>query len=89
MTRAEEILKLAEAVKPTPPGNPFKTQWKYSPGGKVPIHMKMRSKKNRQLTNRRNQAYSKPWSGQSNHPKDVSSTPLSSKENDTPIKRIG
>ena len=89
MTRAEYILQMAEAVKTTPPGNPFKNQWKYSPGGRVPIHMKMRKAKNTELKNRRSAAYTKPWDKQDNHPKDKSSTPLTSQRNESPVSRTG
>ena len=85
MTRAEEILSLLEVV-PTKPGAAFKSQYRYSPGATVPMHLKRRKMKNTMMTRNRNAAYPKPWKTADKRPRDMSSTPLKGND-ETPISR--
>ncbi len=89
MTRAEEILYLIDEVKPTKPGGAFKGQYRFNPGPKKPVHLRMRQDKMKARKSLQKAVYPKPHRGASNHTRDKVSTPLSDKINKTPIHKIG
>lgn len=93
MTRAQEILYLLEAIgDPKPfkkPVSPFKHQWAYQPGQKIPQHLKRRQTQKKLITTRSKDAYDRPWKGQHDDPKDKSSSPLDAKYKPISVKRTG
>ena len=74
MTRAEEILALCEVVA-SKPGMAFKGQYRYNPGAKKPVHLKMRQDKRAQMAQRVKKTNQRPWANKQ-LPRDKISRPL-------------
>ena len=93
MTRAEEILALAEAIGDPQPfkkaTNPFKHQYSHKPGQKIPTHQKMRQQKIKMRMQRSKASFGKPWASSAKPARDKVSQPLTSQTNKTPIHKIG
>lgn len=88
MTRAEELLSLINEVV-NPRKSPFKGQYRYNPGQKVPVHLQRRKEKQQQHKQRRDAAFTKPWQGQHDDPKDKSANPLDKKYKPISVARTG
>ena len=89
MTRAEQLLDMIDEAGVGPRKSAFRSQWKYNPGQKVPIHLQIRKEKQKQISQRSAAAFTKPWQGQHDDPKDKSDNPLDKKYKPISVRRTG
>ena len=88
MTRAEELLSLINEVV-NPRKSPFKGQYRYNPGQKVPVHLQMRKKKQKDITKNSMGTYTRPHISSDKHFRDEVSRPLDKDYKPISVKRTG
>ena len=62
---AREILQRVKAAAPKRAQNPFKHQYSFNPGAKIPTHQKLRQNKVKDRSRRNQSVYQRPWVGDS------------------------
>lgn len=89
MTRAEELLEMINEIGVVRRKSPFKGQYRYNPGQKVPVHLQMRKQKQKDIKSNSMGAYTRAHTSSDKHFRDKVGRPLDKDYKETSVKRTG